>query len=122
MRRFDHSRLERRSQIGEYVADRLPRSLFLPGHAAPERTHWVFPVVAPDRARLTKSLRRSGFDAATATSSLAPVPAPEDRPELAPEAAARIMSDILFLPLYPELDETEIDELLAAVDRADGDG
>jgi perosamine synthetase len=122
LRRFDHSRLERRGLIGEYVAAGLPKSLFLPGHAAPERTHWVFPVVAPDRTRLTKFLRLSGFDAATATSSLAPVPAPEDRPELAPEAAVRIMSDIVFLPLYPDLDDTEVDELLAAVDRADGPG
>ena len=79
LRRFDRSRLGRRERLGEYVADGLPTSLFHPGHAALERTHWVFPVVAPDRARLTTSLRRSGFDAATATSSLAAVPAPEDR-------------------------------------------
>ena len=122
LRRFDRSRLERRERLGEYVAHGLPPSLFHPGHAALERTHWVFPVVAPDRARLTDSLRRSGFDAATATSSLAAVRAPEDRPELAPTAAARIMSDIVFLPLYPELDETELDEMLAAVARADGHG
>ena len=32
------------------------------------------------------------------------------------------MNDIVFLPLYPELDETELDEMLAAVARADGHG
>ena len=112
LRRFDRSRLGRRERLGEYVADGLPPSLFHPGHAALERTHWVFPVVAPDRARLTTSLRRSGFDAATATSSLSAVRAPEDRPELTPATAARIMNDIVFLPLYPELDETELDEIL----------
>jgi hypothetical protein len=32
------------------------------------------------------------------------------------------MSDIVFLPLYPELDEAELDEMLAAVVRADGHG
>jgi perosamine synthetase len=122
LRQFDRSRLERRERLGEYVADGLPPSLFHPGHGALERTHGVFPVAAPDRARLTTSLRRSGFDAATATSSLAAVPAPEDRPELTPTTAARIMSDIVFLPLYPELDETELDEMLAAVARADGHG
>jgi perosamine synthetase len=122
LRLFDRSRLGRRERLGEYVADGLPKSLFHPGHAAIERTHWVFPVVAPDRARLTTSLRRSGFDAASATSSLAAVPAPADRPELVPENADRIMSDIVFLPLYPELDEAELDEMLAAVARADGHG
>ena len=108
------------SRLGEYVAGGLPTSLFHPGRAALERTHWVFPVVAPDRARLTTSLRRSGFDAATATSSLAALPAPDDRLELTPTTAARIMSAIVFLPLYPELDEAELDEMLAAVARTDG--
>lgn len=122
LRRFDLTRLGRRSRLGEYVADGLPTSLFHPGHAALERTHWMFPVVAPDRARLTTSLRRSGFDAGAATSSLAAVPAPEDRLELTPTTAARIMSDIVFLPLYPELDEAELDEMLAAVARIDGHG
>lgn len=122
LRRFDLARLERRSRLGEHVAGGLPKSLFHPGHAAPERTHWVFPVVAPDRARLTTSLRRSGFDAATATSSLVAIPAPDDRIELTPTTAARLMSAIVFLPLYPELDEAELDEMLAAVARTDGDG
>jgi dTDP-4-amino-4,6-dideoxygalactose transaminase len=119
LRRFDRSRLARRARLGEYVSARLPESLPHPGHAALERTHWVFPVVAADRTRLTTSLRESGFDAATATSSLAAIPAPEDRPELAPEEAARFMSGIVFLPLYPELAEAELDEMLAAVHRAD---
>jgi dTDP-4-amino-4,6-dideoxygalactose transaminase len=79
----------------------------------------VFPVVAADRTRLTTSLRESGFDAATATSSLTAIPAPEDRPELTPEEAARFMSDIVFLPLYPELAEAELGEMLSAVHRAD---
>jgi perosamine synthetase len=122
LRRFDSARLDRRERLGEYVADGLPTSLFQPGHAALERTHWVFPLVAPNRACLTTSLRRNGFDAATATSSLAAVPAPDDRPELAPQAAVRIMSDIVFLPLYPELTESELDTMLAAIAQADGRG
>jgi hypothetical protein len=32
------------------------------------------------------------------------------------------MSDIVFLPLYPELEEEELDEMLAAVARTEGDG
>jgi dTDP-4-amino-4,6-dideoxygalactose transaminase len=122
LRLFDRSRLERRARLGEHVADSLPTSFFHPGHDALERTHWVFPVVASNRAELTTSLRRSGFDAATATSSLAAIPAPADRPELVPQAALRIMSDIVFLPLYPELEEEELDEMLEAVARTEGDG
>jgi 1-acyl-sn-glycerol-3-phosphate acyltransferase len=117
LRGFDGGRLARRERLGEHVAEGLPASLLHPGRTASERTHWVFPVVAHDRARLTRALRRSGFDAATATSSLAAVPAPPDRPELAPRAAARIMSEIVFLPVYPELTEVELDDMLAAIAR-----
>ncbi len=78
----------------------------------------MFPVVAPNRRSLTASLRRNGFDAATATSNLSAIPAPDDRPELAPQAALRIMSDIVFLPLYPELDEVELDTMLDAITQA----
>jgi dTDP-4-amino-4,6-dideoxygalactose transaminase len=115
---FDPERLARRERLGERVADGLPAPLFHPGRTAPERTHWVFPVVAPERVTLTRALRDSGFDAATATSSLAAVPPPADRPELAPRAAARMMGDIVFLPLYPELAEPELDDMLAAIARA----
>jgi perosamine synthetase len=119
---FDRSRLDRRGRLGDYVAEELPASLFQPGHAALEHTHWVFPVVAPNRGSLTASLRRNGFDAATATSSLSAIPAPDDRPELAPQAALRIMSDIVFLPLYPELNEVELDTMLDAITQAAGLG
>jgi dTDP-4-amino-4,6-dideoxygalactose transaminase len=120
LRRFERSRIDRRARVGEYVDARLPGSLFHPGHSSLERTHWVFPVVAPDQMQLTTSLRRSGFDAAATTSSLAAVAAPEDRPELVPETAIRIMSDIVFLPLYPELDEAELDGMVAALADAYG--
>jgi perosamine synthetase len=122
LRRFDRSRLERRSSLGEYVADKLPSSYFHPGRAALDRTHWVMPVVTSDRAVLTARLRRAGFDAATGTSSLAPIAPPADRPHLEPEVASTIMRGIVFLPLYPELDESEVDRLLAAVTEVDGRG
>ena len=119
LRRFDRTRLERRERLGEYVAGNLPDSYFHVGRAALDRTHWVLPVMAPSPASLTASLRRAGYDAATGTSSLATVAPPPDRPHLAPDNAARIMGAIVFLPLYPELDESEVDRLLAAVSGND---
>jgi dTDP-4-amino-4,6-dideoxygalactose transaminase len=118
--RFDRRRLERRGELGEYLSDRLPRSLHHPGDAALERTHWVFPVVVANRGKLLASLRRAGFDAATATSGIAAVAPPDDRPELAPGVAARMISGVVFLPVYPELDEEEVERLLGAVGEVDG--
>jgi dTDP-4-amino-4,6-dideoxygalactose transaminase len=122
LRRFDRSRLERRGRLGEYVSDRLPSAYFHPGRAALDRTHWLMPVVTSNRAGLTARLRRAGFDAAAGTSSLAPIAPPADRPQLEPEVAARIMRGMVFLPLYPELDESEVDRLLAAVTEVEGRG
>jgi dTDP-4-amino-4,6-dideoxygalactose transaminase len=119
LRRFDRARLERRGRLGEHVAGKLPDSYFHVGRAALHRTHWVLPVVAPRPASLTASLRRAGFDAANGTSSLAAVAPPPDRPHLRPDNAASIMGGIVFLPLHPDLDESEMDRLLAAVSESE---
>lgn len=118
--RFDHRRLEARARLGERVAEVLPHSLFHPGRAALDRTHWLFPVVTADRASVIASLRRAGFDAATATSSIATVTPPPDRPDLAARAAERMVDGVVFLPVYPELREREVEHLLTAIADADG--
>jgi dTDP-4-amino-4,6-dideoxygalactose transaminase len=117
---FDHGRLEARARLGEQVAELLPSSLFHPGGAALDRTHWLFPVVTRDRTSVISSLRRAGFDAATATSSIAAVTPPRDRPELVAQAAERTVNGVVFLPVYPELAERELERLLTAVAEADG--
>jgi hypothetical protein len=56
------------------------------------------------------------------TSSIAPVPAPPDLPRLAPEEANRMMSHLVFLPVYPELPEWALDRLAGAVEEVGGVG
>lgn len=119
LQQFDHGRLERRKRLGEYVTKNLPQSISHPGSEASDRTHWVYPVVVRDPAGLVSSLRGSGFDAATATSSLAPVDPPADRPDLQPELAKEIMSGVVYLPLYPELEDSEVEQLLRVVSGTD---
>ena len=119
LRRFDAGRIEARAAIGERVAASLPPSLALAGAAALERTHWVFPVLCADRRRVIASLRRAGFDAAEATSGIAAVEPPEDRPDLEAPVAAQTIANVLFLPAYPELGDAETERLLAALREAD---
>jgi dTDP-4-amino-4,6-dideoxygalactose transaminase len=45
-------------------------------------------------------------------------PAPPDLPHLAPEEATRMMSSLVFLPVYPELPEETLDELSNALEEA----
>jgi dTDP-4-amino-4,6-dideoxygalactose transaminase len=120
LKRFDDDRLEARARLGEQFAELLPQSLFHPGGAALDRTHWLFPVVTADRASAVASLRRAGFDAATATSSVAAVSPPRDRLDLRADAAERMVEGVVFLPVHPELGAREVEHLLTAVAEANG--
>jgi perosamine synthetase len=116
---FDQRRFEARAHLGERVARLLPSSLVNPGSSALDRTHWLFPVLASDRAHVIASLRRAGFDAATATTSISVVTPPDDRPDLAAHEAQRTLDSVVFLPVYPELGEHEVERLLTALAEAD---
>ncbi|MFY9580203.1 MAG: DegT/DnrJ/EryC1/StrS family aminotransferase [Gaiellaceae bacterium] len=115
LRRFDHRRLEGRTQLAQHMAALLPQAVERPGSRACGATDWVFPVLADNPPRLRKELRRAGFDSSTATTSIAAVPAPADRPELAPAVAESMLARVIFLPVYPELREGEVAALLVAV-------
>ena len=82
-----------------------PVSRNRPGTQARDHMHWVFPVCSPAPDRLVALLRRAGYDASAKTSAIAVVPAPADRSDLYPEAAARMLRDVVFLPVYPQLGE-----------------
>jgi perosamine synthetase len=108
LRTFDAKRLARRAERGEAAARSLPRSVFQPGRAAGERTHWVFPIAVQDPSGAIETLRAHGFDATAATSSIAAVePAPE---------AARLMEKVVFVPVYPELPERAFRRLLRVLE------
>jgi perosamine synthetase len=113
LERFDDVRLERRVRAGDHVAGHLPGRLFHPGGAALDPTHWVFPVLSDHPRRLIDALRASGFDAARATSGIGTVAAPPGRPDLRAIEAERLLASVVFLPVYPELAESERDRLLA---------
>ena len=115
LRRFDLERLEARIRAGERVAAALPARVRRPGIDAVDPTHWVFPVLAADRDGLVSHLRREGFDAATATSSIDTVPAPPDRPDLRPTRAEQAIAEVVFIPAYPELGDEELDRLAESV-------
>ena len=60
----------------------------------------------------------AGFDTSTATTSISAVAAPPERPELSAARAESMLSRVIFLPVYPELDEDEVARLVDAVARA----
>ena len=111
---FDISRLEARAANGEALSAMLPADRH-PGGRALDRTHWLFPVVAPDPQSLVDAVRAEGFDASLKASSVCAVAAPPDRPELDPIRAREVMARLVFLPAYPELPPGSLERIARAV-------
>jgi dTDP-4-amino-4,6-dideoxygalactose transaminase len=117
LQRFDATRLAARTRLGEELAERLPAGYRHLGGRLQRRTHWLFPVVAPDLDRLVAELRRRGVDASRGTSNLAAIVAEDGS---VPPRAAAVMTAIVYLPCYPELGADGRDRILAALQTAGG--
>lgn len=113
LRTFRADRFERQAQLGRRLAERLASvaecHLECPGVAAAAHSFWVFPVCIRDSAPILAAVRAAGFDAA-AGSQLRTVPAADGSLQSTPNAA-RIVTESVFLPLYPELTEGAVDRL-----------
>jgi dTDP-4-amino-4,6-dideoxygalactose transaminase len=109
LRTFRTDQLDRRARLGRRLADRLASVVQCPGNAAAEHSFWVFPVCVRESAPLLKAVRAAGFDA-SAGSQLRAVSAADGSLQSTPNAA-RITTEAVFLPLYPELTEPAVDRL-----------
>ena len=118
IRTFDEVRLARRAAASERVARRLEVATVHPGGDSLRRTHWLFPVVVSDPGALILGLRRRGFDASRATSSISVVEAPAGRSS--PAEASRMMSGVVFLPVYPGLSQDAFDDMVELVNDCAG--
>jgi dTDP-4-amino-4,6-dideoxygalactose transaminase len=110
---FDQERLAVRSAAGERFAHKLRIADVHPGGRSLRRTHWLFPVVVQDPGSLILELRTRGLDASRATSSIAVVDAPAGHSP--PAHARRMMSGVVFLPVYPELPPRVLDGMVDVV-------
>jgi hypothetical protein len=113
LRSFDQARLRARSEAGEWFASRLRTPEAHPGGESARGTHWLFPVVARDPGSLIRELRTYGLDASRATSNITVVEASGGHSP--PTRARRMMSGIVFLPVYPELPPCAFDAMLEVV-------
>jgi dTDP-4-amino-4,6-dideoxygalactose transaminase len=109
LRTFRTDRLDRRARLGRRLANRLALVVECPGDAAAEHSFWVFPVCVRDPAKILTAVRAAGFDA-SAGHQLRAVPTADGSLQSTPNAA-RITTEAVFLPLYPELTEPAVDRL-----------
>ena len=116
---FDRKRLDRRRMLGERLRDSLEQHATLLGHRGHDHSFWVFPVLARDPKTLITHLRKAGFDA-TRGASMEVVTVPDGHQEAAGNIRAAF-DRIVFLPLYPEMPESAIDDMAAAVREIESD-
>ncbi|MEW6283461.1 MAG: DegT/DnrJ/EryC1/StrS family aminotransferase [Candidatus Eremiobacterota bacterium] len=100
---FDPEDLRRRESVRSAFVRRLPERLAVPGRQARRHTYWLLPVLSASR-ELLPAMRRAGFDATRGTSSLTCL-------DPKPERCARMMQQILYLPVHPDLTPDELDRL-----------
>ena len=115
LERFDPDRLASRTAAGERLSDALGPRVVKPGAGCSGRTYWLFPVFVREPKDLVEGLRRRGFDASRATSSIVALRPPDG--ELEPVEAADMMAGTVFLPAHSGLSGREIDRLAKAVDE-----
>jgi dTDP-4-amino-4,6-dideoxygalactose transaminase len=109
LRTFRADRVDRQARLGRRLANRLASAVECPGVAAAEHSFWVFPVCVRDSTAILTAVRAAGFDA-SAGSQLRAVPTADGSLQSTPNAA-RITSQSVFLPQYPELTEPAVDRL-----------
>lgn len=87
-----------------------------PGQLAPVHTNWVCTLLAVRPRAPIETLRAEGFDS-TQMATMTSVPAPQDRAELAPCHAEAPLRRIVYLLVYPELPDAELQRLAGVVRR-----
>ncbi|MGH7143296.1 MAG: DegT/DnrJ/EryC1/StrS family aminotransferase [Planctomycetota bacterium] len=111
---YNRARLDRRTQLGRRLLERLGPGAPCPGAAQPAHNFWVFSVQSADPAALIRRIFTAGFDA-TQGQSLCAIEPPAGREALAPENGRRLLREVVFLPLYPALTDRALERLAAAV-------
>jgi perosamine synthetase len=114
---FDETSLVRREHKGRALSGMIKDQVHLPGQSSIHHDFWVFPVLVKDPKKLIAALRNAGFDAADLPRSQH-IAAPGDRPHLEPQAAASLMREIVIVPCYADMPDSEISRMAKVVHTA----
>jgi dTDP-4-amino-4,6-dideoxygalactose transaminase len=113
---FDMEQVDRRQQKGERLRSMIGDAVVLPGQANRHHDYWVFPLLVSDPRKFIDALRREGFDAADLPRSQH-IAAPPDRPALEPVTAAGVMRDLIVVPCYDSMPDSELTRQAEVIKR-----
>ncbi len=114
--RFDIEQVGRRQRKGERLTGLIGGSVVLPAQANAHHDYWVFPMLVSQPRKFIDALRAEGFDAADLPRSQH-VAAPRDRPALEPATAAGVMRDLIVVPCYDAMPDSELVRQAAVIKR-----
>lgn len=104
---FDMETIRARQAKGERLRDLIAGTTTLPAQANTHHDYWVFPLLVNEPRKFIDALRAAGFDAADQTRTQH-IPAPQDRPELEPNFAAKSMRGLIVIPCYDAMPDSEL--------------
>ena len=114
--RFDMEQVSARQRKGERLSGLIGTSVVQPAQANAHHDYWVFPVLVSEPRKFIEALRREGFDAADLPRSQH-IAAPSDRPGLEPATAAGVMRDLIVVPCYEAMPDSELVRQAAVIRR-----
>ncbi len=104
---FDMRQIKARAAKGERLRDLIDGAAHLPAQGNAHHDYWAFPLLVSEPRKFIEALREAGFDAADLPRSQH-IAAPADRPALEPVTAAKAMKDLIVLPCYDAMPDSEL--------------
>jgi len=114
LRRHTPACIQGRQAAGDRLSRSLPGAV-LPGDAALDHLHWIFPVVVGDPAAVSDRLLEHGFHTLAGLSNLSVFDPPADRPDLMPQEAWRLTRHSLLVPMHGGMTPATVDRLAAVI-------
>ena len=118
--RFDMEQVSARQRKGERLRNLIGTSVVQPAQDNAHHDYWVFPLLVSEPRKFIEALRKEGFDAADLPRSQH-IAAPQDRPELEPRTAAGVMRDLIVVPCYDQMPDSELVRQAAVIKRVAGE-
>lgn len=116
---FDADMIHERTRKGELLRDQLNGSVVMPAQLNAHHDYWVFPLLVSEPRKFISGLRVEGFDASDLPRSQH-IAAPPGRPALEPKIAAKAMKDLIVVPCYDAMPDSELKRMAAVIRKIAG--
>jgi perosamine synthetase len=94
-------------------------NIIIPGLLAEYNSFWLVPILASMPELLLMKLRQNGFDATRGNTSLIVMSSCSNHGDYPlPDNAKYLMEHVIFLPIYKDVPETELQRLAQSIDSA----